>query len=50
VVGINRSDQPQLLQGLDAVAYQELLGSTTVTGPSLSIPARSSVILTTAAP
>ena len=45
-VAVNRGDSAQTLQGLpDGVALQDALGGAAVTGPSVTLPARSAQIL-----
>jgi glycosidase len=45
-VAINRSDSAQSVGGLPSAALQDLLTGSTVNGPTLSVPARSSMVLT----
>jgi glycosidase len=45
IVAVNRGDAPQMVSGIPAGAYNELLSGTTVSGPSLNVPARSSLVL-----
>ncbi|PKN50001.1 MAG: hypothetical protein CVU63_00525 [Deltaproteobacteria bacterium HGW-Deltaproteobacteria-20] len=44
-VAVNRSDSPQQASGLPSGALTELLSGSTVSGPSVTVPARSSMIL-----
>ena len=44
-VAVNRSDSTQSIGGFPSGSLEDQLGGTTVTGPSVSVPARSSMIL-----
>jgi hypothetical protein len=46
-VAINPSDSDQSTSALPSVALDEILGGTMVTGPTVTVPARETMIFTT---